>query len=368
MSSTKFTPLKFPRDEKVHNHIIEWWYFNGRLKSRDGQEYAFMNCLFRADTRRVQIPVLTKLPIKNLYFYHAQLSDIRRQKFSSIIEPVTMVSADSFSHPLLFINHTTPLVMANYTNRVLEETQLFTYHLKDETVDLELVATKKPLLEGGRGYLNLKTSSTYYYSLTNLKTIGRIKIDGEWREVSGRSWMDHQWADTPYSQNKWNWFSLQFNNQTEIVCFTYENQGQTTCLADIIDARGRQTTCRDVQITPLGATWTSQKTKAVYPLAWRIQIPSQKIDLRTQSLIRQQEMIFGAINYWEGPINVAGRLHGRPAQGVGFMELAGYPSKYSRAFKFTNDLESSLLNFLDRRKKVVRAKLPKLLEKPGRGD
>lgn len=338
-------PVRFPQDEKAHNNIIEWWYFNGRLQDKQGRSYAFMNCLFKADTKRVKIQFIDKLPFKTLYFYHSQLSDLSRKKFSSLIEPVAIVSTDSFSREQLFINHTSPLIMAGYTNRALEEIRPFVYRLKDEDIDLELTSAKKPLLEGGRGYLDLKTSSTYYYSLTNLKTKGRIKIDGQWREVSGLSWMDHQWADTPYSQNKWNWFSLQFSNRTEIVCFTYENKGQVTVLADVLDARGRQTTCHDVIITPLNETWKSPKTKAVYPLSWHIQIPSQKIDLITKPLIKQQEMIFGAINYWEGPIDVAGKVRGQAAKGQGFMELAGYPSKYSRVFKLTNDLEAAVINF-----------------------
>jgi predicted secreted hydrolase len=364
-----FTPIKFPRDEAAHHHIIEWWYFNGRLQGRDGRDYAFMNCLFRADAKKVKIPFLAKLPVKILYFYHSLLSDISRQKFTSAIEPVTIVSDDSFSKPLLFINHTTPLALTGYTNCVLEETSQFVYRLKDANVDLELISTKPPLLEGGRGYLNLHTKNTYYYSLTNLKTRGRIKVGGRWVEVTGKSWMDHQWANTAYSHDQWTWFSIQLDNRTDMVCFIYEDQGRQTALADILYADGRQESCPDVLITAQGDTWISPKTKAVYPLTWTIQVPSQKLELTTRPLIPEQEMLFGSINYWEGPLNVSGRLQGRSVRGVGFMELAGYPSQYTRAKYIKDELEKTISKiWLAHQKIAVTAKLPKLLGKLGRGD
>jgi len=100
----KFKPIKFPEDESAHNHIIEWWYFNGHLRDRDNNNnnYAFMNCLFRVDVKRVKIPFLSKIPLKTVYFSHSLLSDIKNKDFYSEINPISIVSRDSFSKPLLF--------------------------------------------------------------------------------------------------------------------------------------------------------------------------------------------------------------------------------------------------------------------------
>ena len=49
-------------------------------------------------------------------------------------------------------------------------------------------------------------------------------------------------------------------------------------------------------------------------------------------LLDDGEMIFGAINYWEGPVVVAATVAGKKVKGVGFMELAGYPSDYNFLF------------------------------------
>ena len=41
------------------------------------------------------------------------------------------------------------------------------------------------------------------------------------------------------------------------------------------------------------------------------------------------KMVFGTINYWEGALTVEGMFDDEPVTGSGFLELVGYPSKYS---------------------------------------
>jgi len=326
--SEKFQPIKFPRDEQAHNHVIEWWYFNGHLMDGKGNRYAFMNCLFRADAKKVKIPFFSRIPVKILYFYHAVLSDLKRRKFFPSVDEISVVSQDSFSKPLLFINHTTPIVINGYTNRVLEETAPFKYHLKDENLDLQMTATKKPLLEGGNGYIDVHSKKSYYYSLTSLKTAGKIRIKGKWIKISGQSWMDHQWANTKYTQDKWTWFSIQLSGGRELVCYEYDDGKVKSRLAGISHADGKTEHFDRVQLKPLGRTWTSPKTNATYPLDWNIRIPGKAIDLTVKPLINTQELIFGTINYWEGPLAVSGIFEGKKVSGQGFMELVGYPSNY----------------------------------------
>ena len=325
----KSKPIKFPKDELVHDHIIEWWYFNGHLKDKKGNKYAFMNCLFRADVKKVKIPFLSKIPLKTIYFFHSLLSDIKNKEFYPSTDYLSIISKDSFFKPLLFINHTNPAMAGGYINRVIEETKKFSYRLKDKNVDLKLTSVKSPLLEGGTGYLNLGTKSTYYYSLTNLKTKGVIKIKNKEIEVEGKSWMDHQWANIGYSKDIWTWFSLQLDNGIEMVCFEYDDRKTKTRLFHISYADDRQEHGRRVEFTPLGAEWTSPKTKAAYPLSWRIRVPQKNIDLKVAPFIENQEMIFGSINYWEGPLKANGIFAGKKVKGVGFMELVGYPSKWN---------------------------------------
>ncbi len=333
-------PIKFPEDELSHKHIIEWWYFNGHLEDENHNKYSFMNCLFKADVKKVKIPFLAKIPIKILYFSHSILSDIKHKAFYPTIDYISTISKDSFSKPLLFINYTTPVFFDDYFNQVIEETEKFKYYIKTENMDLTLTSVKEPLLEGGNGYIDLNSKKTYYYSLTNLKTEGTIKIGNESIKVKGKSWMDHQWANVTHSNDKWTWFSIQLDDDTEMVCFEYDDRKVKTYLASISYPDNRQEHINEVKFTPLGIKWTSPKTKAEYVLSWKIEIPSKNIDLEVKPLIKNQEMTFGTINYWEGPLTVKGLFDNKKVKGSGFLELVGRPSQYSN-IKF---LKSALIN------------------------
>jgi predicted secreted hydrolase len=110
-------PLEFPRDHSEHEAIIEWWYFNGRLQDKEGKEYAFMDCLFKANPLKINIPFL-KIPLiqKNsryIYFAHSVLSDIAKQKSHKEIQDISLISNDSFKRPLLYLNYLNPLAILN---------------------------------------------------------------------------------------------------------------------------------------------------------------------------------------------------------------------------------------------------------------
>lgn len=342
----KIKPVKFPEDELAHNKIIEWWYFNGNLRDGEGNKYAFMNCLFKADVKKVKIPFLSRAPFKNIYFFHSILSDIKKQKFYPVVDYVSVVSKDSFKKPLLFINHTNPIIVKGYLNRILEETKKFTYHLRDEKIDLEMVSAKKPLLEGGNGQINVCGKKSYYYSLTNLKTKGEIKIGNKTVKVTGKSWMDHQWANVSYSKDKWSWFSLQFDNDIEIMACEYDDGRSKDYLAGIMDSNGKRENLKGLKLTPGHNVWESKKTKAKYPLVWKIEIPDRKINLKVSALVKNQEIIFGSINYWEGPLAVSGLFKGKKVKGMGFMELVGYNSDYGNIDYIKNELERAADYFL----------------------
>ncbi len=341
----EFKPIKFPEDESTHDAIVEWWYFNGHLHDANGKEYSFMDCLFKVDVKKVKIPFLSKIPLKTSYFSHSLVSNLEKKQWQSRIAPFSIVSDDSFSKPLLYINYINPEIKNGYNNCVISKINESEYEIKNEDIELHLTSTKKPLLVGGNAYLDLHPKTTYYYSLTNLKTEGRIKISGEWVNITGKSWMDHQWADAEYSRDRWDWFCLQFENDTEIVCCAYDDGKTATCFASISYSDNRQEYTEAVEITPLDKNWQSPKSKAVYPLVWQIKIPDKNIDVNIVAQNEDQEMLFGSINYFEGPIRAEGTFGGKKINGVGFMELVGYPSEYSNVKFIKDEIAKAVRNF-----------------------
>ncbi|HNP75426.1 MAG TPA: lipocalin-like domain-containing protein [bacterium] len=342
----EYKPIKFPKDESAHDCIVEWWYFNGHLKDKDDNEYSFMDCLFKVDVKKVKIPFLNKIPLKTSYFSHSLVSDLKHKNFHHRIAPFSIISDDSFSKSLLYINYINPEIKNGYTNCVIKKTGESTYHLKNEDIDLKLTSIKKPVLEGGEGYLDLHSKTTYYYSLTNLKAEGRIKIKNKWIDVIGKSWMDHQWADASYSKDKWNWFSAQLDNNTEMVCCVYDDGKVKTYFADISYADNHQEHYKEIEIISSNQQWISPKSKAVYPLSWKIKIPTKNIELNLTAKVDNQEMLFGSINYWEGPLRVDGDFGGEKVKGVGFMELVGYPSQYNNVKYIRDEIGKTANRFI----------------------
>ena len=330
-------PVTFPQDHQAHESIIEWWYFNGLLHDKSSRQYSFMDCLFKANLKKVGIPFLSKIqPVKisshspYIFFAHSVVSDIAEQKSYKEIQTISLVSRDSFTRPLLFVNYTNPMLIVNYVNNEIIETEPNCFHLKTENIDLQLDSKKPALLEGGQGHITVCGRQSYYYSLTDLQVRGTITVDGERVEVEGRAWMDHQWADVKYAKDKWTWFSLQLDDGTDIMCVEYDDGKTKEYLVDVLSTSGASNHYKQMVLTPRQETWNSKRTKSKFPMAWDISLPDLAANLSVRSMTTaDQEMIFGSINYWEGPITVAGTINGKNVKGYGFMELVGFPSDYN---------------------------------------
>ncbi len=331
-----FKKIKFPQDEQKHDHAIEWWYFNGNLWTKDGRQFSYMNTLFAAKPKQVKIPFLSKVPLKILYFSHYLLTDNKNQKFYHKINPICWVNPDSFTKPLLWVQ---------YDNACLiEELSRFNYHIVNDFIDLDLCSTKKPLLINKKGYLDLKVKATYYYSLTSLVTKGLIKVKDKWLEVEGLSWMDHQWANGPMIRgDKWTWFSIQLNNETDFVCFVYGDK-KKIFHASLIDKKENVKFTDNVIFKINDIKYKSKATGSQYQLGYQISIPDWKIDLEVEPFNKKQEIIFGALSYWEGGIKVSGKLNNKKVKGVGFMEIVGTPMKKNTLKVYLNKFKKEITN------------------------
>jgi len=314
--SEKYTPIEFPRDEQKHDHIIEWWYFNGNLKDENGKTFSYMNCLFAAKPGKVNIPFLKNSPIKQLFFSHSLLSN-NNDNFESKTNPLCIIDDNSFTKPLLWVNYD--------NSSIIEETAPFKYHIVNDSIDLYLESEKQPLLLNATGFLDLDVKTTYYYSLTRLRTRGIIKEKGKWINVTGLSWMDHQWAQTPMTtDDMWRWFSIQLDNKCELVCFVYGDKVKTSH-ASMIDKDNNIKITSNIEIIPGKGKYKNKKTGSEYYLEYDIKIPEFNMSLKTFPLKKEQEMIFETIKYWEGGIRVEGEMNGRKVSGMGFSELVTEP-------------------------------------------
>ncbi len=67
--------------------------------------------------------------------------------------------------------------------------------------------------------------------------------------------------------------------------------------------------------------WQSPRTKAVYPVEWRIRVPALSLDLTARAVLDAQELAGGGEEptYWEGAVDYRGS-----SNGVGYLEMTGY--------------------------------------------
>lgn len=289
---------------------VEWWYWNGHLKDEDGHEFAYMLALFKAGL----------FGIKDVYFMHWQISDLSGLTFRSYFKTFwTGLDKGSFVGGKFKAN--------SGDDFSVEKTGEKKFRIKTKEFDLDLVSEKKPLLAGGTGSMDLGTSTTKCYSLTRLKTGGKLKSDGKWIPVTGLSWMDHQWSPLIFNnEHAWTWFCFQLDDGTDIMCFEYGKKTKSR-LATVSRPDGSLEVYPDVRFKPAGKPWISPKSDTAYPTAWTIEIPSADIHLNCRVRIAEQEMIHGPFRYWEGPVEANGTIDGEKISGQGFLELNGLPGK-----------------------------------------
>lgn len=361
---SEIKPVVLPKDNGPHDFVVEWWYFNGHLEDRDGNKYSFMDCFFKVDLVKVKIPHLAPHLIEDIFkrgeyihFAHSVVTDISKGKSYKEIQNISLLSHDSFKKDLLYINYKNASLGWESMNGKIIEITPNNFHLQNNNLNLVLISKKKPLLEGGHGYVGKPDNGSYYYSFTDMKVSGSININGKEIEVYGKAWMDHQWANTSYKgkSDKWTWFSFHLDNGTEIMCVEYDSLAiGTDILIDIIDKHEYQTQYRKAKISPLYRFWKSKKTKAKYPLYFEIEIPEANIMIKTEAEVKEQEMIFGQINYWEGPMKVEAFIDGKKVKGKGYMELVGYPSDYNYLLLESEELEKG---FMKKVKKFLKRNL-----------
>jgi predicted secreted hydrolase len=178
-----------------------------------------------------------------------------------------------------------------------------------------------------------KGQASHYYSFTRLNTTGSLTIDGEQFEVSGISWMDHEFGSSELGTDQvgWDWFSIQLEDNTELMLYRMRRKDGSSDLASSgtivwTDGRTRHLEVTDFQIEST-ATWTSPESKATYPSRWRMRLPSLDLVLDITPLLADQELRTSRstlVSYWEGAVAVTGTKQGQSVKGQGYVELAGY--------------------------------------------
>ena len=172
----------------------------------------------------------------------------------------------------------------------------------------------------------------YYFSFTRLAASGTITIGGETHEVSGTTWMDHEYGyfggNTSDSRVRWLLQDMQLDNGYTISNAGIIGEGYTPeigvsveAYATIQDADGELYYVASV-ITPVGELWQSPVTGRGYATQFQVEIPSFDAAFVVSSRIPDQEFAIPGGSIYEGTSDVTGRILGEPVSGDAWIEQA----------------------------------------------
>ena len=203
---------------------------------------------------------------------------------------------------------------------------------KDFAIDLQLADGRGPVLEGPGG-VNIKGhepgQASYYYSMTRLKTTGKLRVNGEELLVNGLSWMDHEFSSDALAKNQvgWDWMGLQLNDGTDLMIYRMRNaNGSSDYLSGtIITTEGQPQYLSERDLKVEGDTpWKSPASGASYPQRWKVQIADRPAITITSQMAAQELITTSStkVTYFEGAASVTN------ASGVGigqgYLEMTGY--------------------------------------------
>src|ERR1700674_1521650 len=322
----------FPRDHFNHPDFqTEWWYCTGNLKSAEGRRFGFELTFFRQAISRDPAKAAA-WEVRDLYLAHLALSDLDGGQFLHAERTNRSgpgISAVSESLGRIW-NGNWQIQWQGRDQELKAVDERFQLHLK-------LHPEKPPVIHGENGVSQKADGpghASHYVSLTRLATSGAIDLGKKRFEVSGTSWMDHEFFTDQLEsdQTGWDWLSLQLEDHTELMLFHIRRKDGSLdphSAGTYVDANGKTTHLRssDFTLQPAGEFWTSPVTGARYPTDWRVAIPKLSIELEAKTPLASQELTGKtslAPNFWEGAVILSGRRDQASMSGVGYLEMTGY--------------------------------------------
>lgn len=342
-------PIELPRDFGSHpEYRTEWWYVTGALDvpgapkpegfgaaaphgSASAEPFGFQLTFFRSRTD-VEPDHPSRFAAHQLLFAHAALTDPgqRRLRHDQRIARTGFGIAEASNTDTAItlrgwqLERQGDVGRHRYRARLSAPSQGFAF-------DFRFDATQPVLLQGDAGYSRKgpdPSQASYYLSEPQLAVSGTLELDGRDLAVSGRAWLDHEWSEALLHPDAvgWDWIGMNLDDGSALTAFRLRRRDGSSLWAGgsyRTPGGAAQSFASDaVRFTPL-RTWTSPATRATYPIAWRIDTPAGRFEVRAR--LDAQELdsrgSTGAV-YWEGLsdlFDASGQRVGR-----GYLEMTGY--------------------------------------------
>ncbi|MGH9785743.1 MAG: lipocalin-like domain-containing protein, partial [Terriglobia bacterium] len=320
----------------------EWWYFTGNLADRGGRRFGFELTFFREGIENLY-PNPSRWRVDDLYLAHFAVSDLGGRKF---------FYAERLHRAGIELAGADPARGRIWNADWFAELRGDSWRLEaadsGQRIRPELRPLKPPVIQGRDGVSQKAAgegNASHYYSLTRLETTGVLETGGSSYEVTGLSWMDHEFATNQLQPNQvgWDWVSLQMDDGTDWMFYQLRLAGGgapggkdphssgafVPPMGVPPDDRAVQLSAEDFEMDPLD-DWRSPHSNARYPIRWRIRVPKQGLDVTLSAAMPDQELRTQestGVVYWEGSVVAQGTRDGRAVQGRGYLEMTGYAGR-----------------------------------------
>ena len=365
---------------------IEWWYCNGHLFDTKHQPYSIFASFFRTvDNYRstseqiYHLHALTwgLVDVKNNTYYTSSLlehpaiarfrngSELSKeldkhlyQAYNEMLKKGVLPLPDRVCKKECWVDLTK--LHLNYDENLFFKDEHGNYHLscvdnaQKISFSLQMEPMRSVCRQGHDGVVKNGSNRElmFYYFIPRLKCQGQLTIDGQVVDVSGQTWYDHEFGgcikynlypssaeDQPNEKDSsldelmdcgWYWFSVQLDNGYDLTVshlVTAADHSTIDKFAVVVGPTNERTEFNDerrFELKPLD-TWMSVRTACSYPTKWQLSIPEMNCELLLEATISSQEFItiLSRPAFWEGRMEVSGRMNGECVKGHAFFECHG---------------------------------------------
>jgi len=333
---------EFPRDYFNHpNYQTEWWYYTGNLKTAEGHRYGFELTFFREGIHLTPQAAQSEDPTwrpDQIYLAHLALSDIDGGHFFHVAR-LNRAGPGLAGVSLEQRREWNGNWQVLWTDLSSGRQQL---QAMCDQFKLTLALTpEKPAVVNGKDGVSRKgpepAETSQYFSFTRIEARGDLYKGGTHAALSGLAWMDHEFFSGPARTDLagWDWFAIQLENGEELMLYRLRLKSggiSPYSSGTFVDSSGAAHFLDASEFTlSTGEQWHSSASRASYPVAWTISVPSLDLRLSEWTDLKNQELFDRnrlTPTYWEGAVSYAGAIQGKPLTGVGYLEMTGYAKDF----------------------------------------
>ena len=297
-----FVPAGRDLDEGHHaKEKREWWYLTGILTcTQTGDQFAFHLCFFRSERpiRWYGVQVTPRLYCHVSVFDCQTKQRICREKLY-LPSPLNVKMSE----------YTTHVELGESRIRLTDRNELkVKCDFDGGHISFASEPAKRNLRIGG-GSIPLGAGGEFakFYSLPDLRAIGKLRVGGKERDVAGSIWFDHEWGSWSWGDfEEWIWARVEIDPHRILLVHVVKTHSLPVWKRLVLLSEGGVEEREDFDYKVL-RKWRSPATGVEYPVSVLVSDCGDVAGFRLEAMSDGQEFLSQLSRfkgYWEGCCNV----------------------------------------------------------------